>query len=71
MIDVLFIDYGNQATVSSTGAAPLTPQFSSVPGAAAECQLAFIVPPEDEDWKEDSLKEVQVSESRWSDNLMG
>ena len=59
-VDVLFIDYGNQSTVSSSSTAPLSPQYSSLPGAATECQLAFIVPPEDEDWREDSLREVQV-----------
>lgn len=63
MLDVLFIDYGNQAKVSSSNTAPLSPQFSTVPGAAHECQLAFIVPPEDEDWLEDSLREVQVRET--------
>ena len=60
LVDVLFIDYGNQSTVSSSNTAPLSPQFSSVSGFASECQLAFIVPPEDEDWREDSLREVQV-----------
>ena len=62
-VDVLFIDYGNQATVSASNTAPLSPQYASVPGAASECQIAFIVPPEDEEWREDSLREVQVRTS--------
>jgi len=72
MLDVLFIDYGNQATVNSSNTAALSPQFASVPGAASECQLAFIVPPEDEDWLEDSLREVQMlTQTKLSMTVLG
>ena len=57
--DVLFIDYGNQATVSTV--ASIAHQYSSPAGAASECQLAFIVAPEDEEWAADSMRELGVS----------
>lgn len=60
LIDVLFVDYGNSASVSSSDLAQLNHQFSSLPGAAQECKLAFIIPPEDDDWKQDAMSELQV-----------
>ena len=60
LVDVLFIDFGNKACVPSNKLASLAHQYTTVPGAASECQLAFIVPPEDEEWIPDSMRELQV-----------
>ncbi|RDD43774.1 hypothetical protein TrispH2_003888 [Trichoplax sp. H2] len=54
-IEVLYIDYGNRATVSTSRLAPLPSAFHSVPPQAHEYHLALVQEPSDDEDKREAL----------------
>jgi len=70
-VEVLFIDYGNSAVVSTSKIGALPSAYASLPGQASFCNLAFIIPPEDDEWLQDANAEfISMLNAKLSLNLV-
>ncbi|RKP17694.1 hypothetical protein ROZALSC1DRAFT_30539 [Rozella allomycis CSF55] len=61
---ILYIDFGNSETTSLENLRPIPDKFKSLPFQAKEIKLAFVLPPLDQDYVNESINFIQ----QFSDN---